>query len=296
MVTLAYDGSEFHGWQFQPEMRTVQGCLEQGLRRVLRHQVLVIGCSRTDAGVHAAGHVANCYTTHPGSIRALARSLGSRLPKDMTVLHMGEVPLTFHATHTAVSKLYRYRIYNAPGRPCQALLQRFVYHCWQPLDIATMRQAAAVWVGTHDFSSFASAGNVRDSNVRTILRIEIYRAGREMQIDIEGTGFLYKQVRNMVGTLVEIGRGRWTVTEAADILRARDRARAGPTAPARGLCLQWVRYDIPSLPPPPPELLARAEKAQPPAGALCQDEEVEGRPRSTAPMPPGVDTEEEPSG
>jgi len=293
MITLAFDGSEFHGWQFQPETRTVQGCLEQALRRVLRHQVVVIGCSRTDAGVHAAGYVANCYTTSPAPIQGMFRSIGSRLPKDMTVLHLAQVPLTFHSTQSAVSKLYRYRIYNTQARPCADLAQRFVYHCWQPLDIDAMRAAAECWIGTHDFTALASAGNVRDSNIRTILRIEICRIGREVVLDVEGTGFLYKQVRNMVGTLAEIGRGHWPVERARMILEGGDRRAAGPTAPGRGLCLQWVRYDIPNLPPPSPELLARAERAEPPAGADRVD--VDGHARSTAPVPPDLSIEEEPA-
>jgi tRNA pseudouridine38-40 synthase len=294
MITLAYDGTDFHGWQFQPELRTVQGCLEQALRRVLRHQVVVIGCSRTDSGVHAAGHVANVYTTNPAPVLGLFRSLGSRLPKDMSAINMMEVPLTFHSTRSAVSKLYRYRIYNNHGRPCEHLLQRYTYHCWHLLDLEAMRTAAEAWIGTHDFTSLASAGSVRDSNVRTVLRIEICRLGREVVFDIEGSGFLYRQVRNMVGVLVEIGRGQWLPSRAKEVLDARDRSAAGPTAPARGLCLQWLKYDIPGLPPPSPELSAKAERAQPPAGAARANDEVEDQPRSGAPMPLDVDTEEEP--
>jgi len=293
MLLLAYDGGDFHGWQFQPEQRTVQGCLEQALRRVLRHQVVVVGCSRTDSGVHAAGYVANCYTTNPAPIINLQRALGSRLPKDMTIIRAAEVPLTFHATRSAVSKLYRYRIFNAPGRPCEALTQRYVYHCWHPLDLETMRQAADCWVGTHDFTSFASAGNVRESNTRTILRIEVCRVDQEIQVDIEGTGFLYKQVRNMVGTMTEIGRGHWKPDAARTILEAKDRQKAGVTAPARGLCLQWVRYDIPRLPPPSTGLLEMASRAEPPVGAARAHVESHGR--ASAPQPPDLSLDEEPS-
>lgn len=292
MMHLAYDGADFHGWQNQPGMRTVQGCMEQALRRVVRHQVALVGAGRTDAGVHAAGQVANFFSTHPGPINALTGALGSRLPKDMTIVHMAEVPLTFHATHSALGKLYRYRVHARVGRPCADLAQRFVYHLWSPLDIEAMRAAAESWVGTHDFSSFASKGNVRYSNVRTVLGIEVYRVGWEIRLDIEGTGFLYNQVRNMVGTLIEIGRGRWPVEEAAEILAARDRSRAGPTAPARGLCMQWVRYDLPGLPAPTREMLERARSAEPPKGAIRA--EVESRARSTAPIPPGFVVEEEP--
>ncbi len=291
-LVVAFDGTEFHGWQFQSEMRTVQGCLEQALRRVLRHQVVVVGCSRTDSGVHAAGHVCNFYTTNPAPIIGMFRSLGSRLPKDMTAVHMSEVPLTFHSTRSALSKLYRYRIHNAVGRPCEHFAQRYTYHFWQKLDIDVMREAAKCWVGTHDFSSFASSGNQRDSNVRTIKRFEVYRDGQEVRFDIEGDGFLYKQVRNMVGTLSEIGRGHWKVERASEILAAKDRTAAGPTAAARGLCLQWLRYDIPNLPPPSESLRRRAEEAEPPAGAARAN--VDGQDRAAAPAPPGLELDEEP--
>ncbi|MCB9856089.1 MAG: tRNA pseudouridine(38-40) synthase TruA [Phycisphaerales bacterium] len=284
MLVLAYDGTDFHGWQFQPEMRTVQECLEQALRRTLRHRVNVLGCSRTDSGVHAAGYVANVFT--PSEMRdvAVMRSAGSRLPKDITLLHVREVPLTFHATRSSVTKLYRYRIHNAVARPCEAMNQSKVYHVWNPLDVDRMRAGAAAWVGTHDFSSFASAGNDRQHNVRTIHRIEIYRDGEEVRIDIEGDGFLYKQVRNMVGTLCEFGRGHWTPEFAVDILEARNREKAGPTAPARGLCLQWVKYDLVNLPEPTPEMLEKARAVEAPAGE--RKSTVDQQPMSTA---PGID-------
>ena len=293
MLVLAYDGTDFHGWQFQPDVSTVQECLEKALRRTLRHQIVVIGCSRTDAGVHAAGYVANTYTTNPAPDLGIFRSVGSRLPKDVTLIHLAQVPLTFHATRSALSKMYRYRIHNAPGRPCEQMTHRHVYHCWQPLNIENMRTAAQDWVGTHDFTSFAAAGNARETNVRTIHRIEVYRVEQEVRVDVEGSGFLYKQVRNMVGALGEIGRGHWPPERARQILEARSRPAAGPTAPPRGLSLQWVKYDIPGLPPASPSLQQRAEQAQPPAGAARAN--VDKQRKSTAPMPPGLDLEEEPS-
>jgi tRNA pseudouridine38-40 synthase len=294
MLLLAYDGTLFHGWQFQPGMRTVQECLEQALRRTLRHRVAVIGCSRTDSGVHAAGYVANLYTTNVAPLVGLARSIGSRLPKDVTLVDLREVPLTFHATQSAVSKLYRYRIFAWPGRPCEQHLQNQTYHMWESLDVAPMREAVRHWVGEHDFTSFASAGNDRQSNVRRIHLIEVTRAGREIRVDIEGDGFLYKQVRNMVGTLCEIGRGHWGPERAKKILAARTRDAAGPTAPARGLCLQWVKYDIPGLPEPSPAMLEAAAQARAPSRAELA--RVDERPMSSAPTVPGVSLEEESCG
>lgn len=266
MLVLAYDGTDFHGWQFQPGIRTVQECVEIALRRTVRHRVAIVGCSRTDAGVHAAGYVANLYTTSPAPNLSIARSLATRLPPDLALIHLEEVPLTFNATQSAISKLYRYRIHNAANRPVERFTHRQVYHPRQTLEIAPMQEAAKHLVGRHNFTSFASAGNKRQSNVRTIHRFELYKSGPEIRIDVEGDGFLYKQVRNMVGMLHEIGRGHWTSDRAKRILSARDRAAAGPTAPAQGLCLQWVRYDIPRLPPPSDELLQRARLAVPPSG------------------------------
>lgn len=294
MLLLAYDGTHFHGWQFQPGMRTVQECLEQALRRTLRHRVGVIGCSRTDSGVHAAGYVANLYTTSDAPLTGVQRSIGSRLPKDMTLIDLREVPLTFHATQSAESKLYRYRIFAWPGRPCEQHLQNQTYHVWEPLDAPRMQEAARHWVGEHDFTSFASAGNDRQSNVRRIHLIEVAREGREIRVDIEGDGFLYKQVRNMVGTLCEIGRGHWTVQQAKAVLEARTRDAAGPTAPARGLCLQWVKYDLPGLPAPSPAMIEAAAGARAPLRTELAL--VDERPMSSAPFLPGVDIREEACG
>lgn len=246
-MIIAYDGAEFHGWQRQPELRTVQDVLEQAVRRVVRHQVMLIGAGRTDAGVHARGQVANFLTNCAIPPRNLFHAIGARLPKDVTIEHLCEVPRCFHATQSAVRKLYRYRVYAATRRPVGEHVQRYAYHFWHPLDVQRLRDAAKALIGRHDFSAFASAGNVRSHNVRTISRIEATRAGDEVRIDVEGDGFLYNQVRNTVGTLLEIGRGHWPVERMQAILDSRDRTQAGPTAPARGLSLQWVLYDFPVL-------------------------------------------------
>lgn len=245
-VVLAYDGTDFHGWQRQPGLRTVQGLVEQGARRVLRHQVQLIGSGRTDSGVHAAGQVANLVTDSPLTPGAMRRAIGARLPKDITLVALQEVPRTFHATRCAVAKLYRYRVYAASGRPVEYLAQRYTYHFWQPLQIEAMQAAAASFLGTHDFSAMASKGSERETTVRTVFRCEVYRQYNEIRIDVEGDGFLYNQVRNMVGTLLEVGRGHWPAEQVAHIVASQDRRNAGPTAPARGLCLQWVKYAMPA--------------------------------------------------
>jgi tRNA pseudouridine38-40 synthase len=245
---VAYDGTEFHGWQNQPDLRTVQSVLEQALRRVVRHQVNLMGSGRTDAGVHAAGHVSSLVTTCELEPERLRHSIGSRLPKDVSLIALRDVDPHFHATRSAVSKLYRYRIHNAPGRPVEHHTQRYTYHFWEPLDLERMRAGARHFLGEKDFAAMAAKGGKRETTVRKVLRCDIERYLDEIRIDVEGTGFLYKQVRTMVGTLLNVGRGHWAPDRIAETLESGDRANAGPTVPARGLCLQWVRY--------PPELLS----------------------------------------
>ncbi len=241
-LELAYDGTDFHGWQAQPGYRTVQEEIERVARRVLNHPVQLIGASRTDAGVHARGQVANLVTTGSIPVGNIYRAIAHRVPEDIGVLSATEVGRDFHASRAAHGKQYRYRIYNATIRPVADLATRYTWHVWHPLDPDRMRAAAGTVVGTHDFSAFATTGSQRKTTVRTIRRIDIRREARELWIEVEGDGFLYNQVRNMVGTLVEIGRGHWPVERMPEILGSRNRQMAGPTAPPQGLCLQWVRY------------------------------------------------------
>ncbi|HEY3243665.1 MAG TPA: tRNA pseudouridine(38-40) synthase TruA [Phycisphaerae bacterium] len=241
-LLIAYDGTEFHGWQSQPGLRTVQDLLEQAARRVARQQVDLIGSGRTDAGVHAAGQVANFQTACPLPEGKLLGALGARLPKDISLLDVAEVHPDFHATRSALSKLYRYRIHNAPHRPVRHLRQNYCYHFWHPLDIDALRAGAAYMVGTMDFAALAGKGSERETTVRTVFRCDLERRYDEITIEVEGSGFLYNQVRNMVGTLLEVGRGHWPAEQVGAIIASHERRNAGPTAPARGLCLQWVRY------------------------------------------------------
>jgi tRNA pseudouridine38-40 synthase len=249
-MRIAYDGTDFHGWQTQPGMRTVQETIEQAVRRTVRHQVELVGSGRTDAGVHAAGQVANFLTSCPLPPVRLRHAIGSRLPDDISVVEVMEVNRDFHATRRAVSKLYRYRVFNTQSRPVGSLDQRYTYHFWHPLDLSRLREAARHFLGTMDFASMASKGSERRTTIRTVLRCEVSRYHHEVRIDVEGKGFLYNQVRNMVGTLLEIGRGHWEPDRLVDILRSADRAQAGPTVPARGLSLQWVRYPAALMEPP----------------------------------------------
>lgn len=248
-LLIAYDGTEFHGWQNQPGLRTVQGLIEQAIRRVVRHQVELIGSGRTDAGVHAAGQVANFVTTNELVPERLRHAIGARLPKDVSIIDLRDVHADFHATRSADSKLYLYRVHNTSSRPVNQLTQRYTYHFWQAIEIHRMRAAARQFIGEQDFSAMASKGCSRESMVRTVLRCDVERRLDEVRISVEGKGFLYNQVRNMAGTLLEIGRGRWEPDHLLEILASKDRGQAGPTAPARGLCLQWVRYPSELLTP-----------------------------------------------
>ncbi|RMF77115.1 MAG: tRNA pseudouridine(38-40) synthase TruA [Planctomycetota bacterium] len=241
-LTIAYDGSRFHGWQRQAGVRTVQEEVETVARRVLRDPVDVVGASRTDAGVHAAGQVAHVVTSTPMPTDRARRALADRLPDDVTIVHAVDVPRGFHASRDALGKLYRYRIAADGRKPVERLRQNHVWRLTVPLDLARMRVAARRMVGTHDFAGFANAGSPRETTVRTVRRVTIRRVGLECWIDVEGDGFLYNQIRIMVGTLVEIGRGHWPTERVDEILETRDRRRAGPTAPPEGLCLQWIRY------------------------------------------------------
>lgn len=243
-LVLAYDGTEFHGWQRQAGVRTVQEVLEDVLRHVLRHPVQVAGASRTDAGVHALRQVAAVTTNVGMPNENLLRAIGHRLPPDVALVHVADAAGGFHPSRDALGKLYRYRIYNSPQRPVSSLCGRYTWHVWYPLDSARLREAAGLFVGRHDFAGFASAGSPRETTVRTIRRVGMRRRGRELAVDVEGDGFLYRQVRNMVGALVEVARGHWPMERLARLLQVGDRSLAGPTAPPQGLHLQWVRYPV----------------------------------------------------
>lgn len=255
-ILVAYDGTEFHGWQCQTGMRTVQDAVEKALRRVVRHPVNLTGSGRTDAGVHAAGHVSHFVTQSPLALEPLRRAVGSRLPGDVSIVAISEVHPDFHATRSAVSKLYRYRVHNRLDRPVEQRTHPFVYHFWKPLDLDRMRAAARHFVGEMDFTSMAAKGTKRRTMVRTVLRCSVERHLDEIRMDVEGTGFLYKQVRTMAGTLLSVGRGLWEPDHVKQILESRDRNEAGPSLPAQGLCLQWVRY--------PPHLLTAPERSMDP--------------------------------
>lgn len=243
-LTVRYDGFEFHGWQKQgceeQPLRTAQGVLESAVSRAVRQPVTLIGASRTDAGVHALGQVAafTAETTIPAE--RLHDAINRFLPEDIAVAAAREVEPGFDPIAMAQRKAYRYTIHNASVRP--VFERHRVYHCWHALDERAMHAAAQHLVGTHDFASFANAHHGRDSTVRTIFSCSVDRQGERLTMDVCGSGFLYHMVRIIIGTLVEVGRGALAVEQVPRILAARDRAQAGPTLDAAGLCLMWIRY------------------------------------------------------
>jgi tRNA pseudouridine38-40 synthase len=242
-LVIAYNGAAYHGWQRQREgFITVQQCVEEAAARVVRHPVIVSGAGRTDARVHASGQVANFYSTNfKIPLEGLRRAMNSRLPADIMVLSAQVVPDDFHASRSAVGKTYRYRILVSPQRSVQR--HNLVYHFWRPLEVERMRQAALRLIGTHDFRGLATSADTRDNTVRTIFRCEVAEDGDEIHVTVQGDGFLYNMVRNIVGTLIEIGRGRWEPSQVDEILATRDRANAGPTAPPQGLSMICVHYE-----------------------------------------------------
>jgi len=239
-LTVAYDGSEYHGWQIQPGKRTIQASLTQAIQDLIGSEVRVFGASRTDAGVSALGQVALVQIDSAIPVENLAKAITHRLPSDIAVTEAVEVPQGFDVIGAVKNKLYRYTIFTGPLRP---VLQ--IRHCWHlpaVLDAAAMNEAAKILVGEKDFKSFASADDQRQSSVRTIFRCDVTRKGDLVYVDIEGDGFLYNMVRNIVGTLVEIGLDRYKPEKINEILKARDRTAAGQIAPAAGLCLMWIKY------------------------------------------------------
>ncbi len=246
-LVLAYDGTDFCGWQVQPNCATVQGTLAVALERVTGERVLPQGSGRTDAGVHALAQVASCAIESPIPLGNLAKALNDVLPASARVLSVEEAAPDFHARKSARAKTYRYRILRAPI--CSPFLARYVWHHPYPLDERAMIEAAAAVLGEHDFTSFAAVDPERgvpeeeNSAVRTIYASSWERSGEEMIYTVRGSGFLHHMVRNLAGTFVLVGKGTLLRGDLERILAARERsANPGATAPAQGLFLLSVEY------------------------------------------------------
>jgi len=239
-MTVEYDGSGYCGWQIQPNGTGIQQVIEEKIAIITQEPVRLIGSGRTDAGVHALSQVANFRTESNIPCTNLLRGLNSMLPSDIAVKDLRDVDETFHARYTAKSKVYFYNILNGPVR--SALKYRCSWHIRDILDCDAMREAASHLVGTHDFSSFCAADSDTVNHVRTIMSLDIEAAEPMIVLTVEANGFLRHMVRNIVGTLVDVGRGTGKALDIDAILAAKDRSAAGITAPPQGLFLKEVRY------------------------------------------------------
>jgi tRNA pseudouridine38-40 synthase len=239
-LTISYDGTAYHGWAAQPGIETVHGTLAGAIEKLTGCRVELLGSSRTDAGVHAIGQVAAFTIDNPVPTENFARALNNLLPDNIAIIEAVEVPESFDPISDTKSKIYRYTIYTGSVRPVMQI--RYCWHRPGRLDIGAMQAAAKKLLGTHDFKSFACAADTRQSSIRTVIKCEVSGEGDWLTFDVQADGFLYNMVRNIVGTLVEVGRGRWTAENIEKILAARDRAEAGPIAPAGGLCLVEIFY------------------------------------------------------
>lgn len=240
MLTVAYDGTAYSGYQVQPNAPTIEGELNRCLKDLLQEDIKVIGGSRTDAGVHALCNVAVFDTQARMPGEKISYALNQRLPEDIRVRKSQEVAPDFHPRHCDSRKTYEYRIMNTEFPiPTKRLYTHFTY---MPLDLVKMQEAAAYLVGEHDFKSFCSAGSQVESTVRTIYALQVEQLGEEIVIRVTGNGFLYNMVRIIAGTLMEAGRGVWEPEYMKQIIAAQDRNAAGPTAPACGLML--VKYEF----------------------------------------------------
>lgn len=240
-LLIEYEGTHYAGWQWQKNDRTVQETVAKAIERVVQEPIKIYGASRTDAGVHALGQVANFRTSTDIPSHRLPHAINFHLPYDITVRDAADVTETFHAQYGAKSKVYQYTLLNDWIRT--SLNRNFCHMCGFPLDMDKMIEASNHLMGTHDFTSFTTNAWCEKHRIRTVTKLDLTKEGKYLYFTIEANGFLYNMVRTIVGTLLEVGRGKITAKRVKDILDAKDRMLAGPTAPAKGLCLMEVNYE-----------------------------------------------------
>lgn len=240
-LLVAYDGTRYYGWQRQPDQNTIQGKLESVLSVLCGREVEVIGAGRTDAGVHAREMAANANLETDLSPEEVRDYLNRYLPDDIAVLEVREASPRFHARYNAIGKTYRYTCFDGPVKP--VFDRKYCARLEERPDVERMREAAEILRGEHDFRNFCVNPRTKKSTVRRVDRIEIQRDGGYVRFTFHGTGFLQNMVRIMVGALLEVGCGRMTAEELRAVLETGERRKAGPTAPAQGLCLMSVDYD-----------------------------------------------------
>lgn len=250
-LTIEYDGTRYNGWQRQSSriskssshkrrLKTIQEEIEKALKKLLKEEIILIGAGRTDSGVHAKAQVANFKTKSTLSIKNIRDGLNSLLPEDIAIKRVEEVGIDFDSRFDSKGKLYRYRIFNIEVR--SPLSNRYATFVSYPLDIFKIRKEARLLVGRHDFRAFQASGRKDSNSIRNLRRLDIIKRGKFIDFYIEADGFLHNMVRNIVGTLIEVGRGRFPAGSLKKILSSKFRGSAGPTAPPEGLCLLKVKY------------------------------------------------------
>lgn len=239
-LTLEYDGTHFYGWQKQPKGRTIEGVLQEAIEKIVKEEVKLIGCSRTDSGVHAKKYIVAFKTTSKVPEKKFIEAINTKLPKDIVVIDSEEVEGEFHPRYHSKGKTYCYTIVNS--RIPKALGKDYFYHVNRELDILRIEEASKYFIGKHDFVAFRSLGSSTTSTVRTIWDIVVKKEEDIIKIYISGDGFLYNMVRIIVGTLLMVGVGKISPGNIQDIIRDKDRKKAGKCVPAQGLSLEKVFY------------------------------------------------------
>lgn len=244
-IAITYDGTSYGGWQIQPNCISIQSSIEEILQKILRQKISIIGSSRTDAGVHALEQIAHFDTPFSLDKNKTLYALNCLLPPCIRILSLESVPISFHARYDATSKIYQYHLHLSPiPNPFTA---KYAYHVFHRVDLSTLKRAAADLIGTHDFTSFANEPTrgpvARGGGIRTLSRIDLIEEEEGICLEFEGNGFLYKMVRNIVGTFLEICQDKICLDDLPKILKAKDRRKAGKAAPAHGLFLVKVKYE-----------------------------------------------------
>lgn len=247
-LTISYDGTNYHGWQVQPNGISIQELLQQALSIICRHPIQLIGSGRTDAGVHALGQIAHFKTDNTIDLFRLVKSLNALLPQDIRVLKVESVPLDFHARYSAIAKVYHYHIFL--DKVMDPFRRHYCWHLFSLLNKEELKEAASFFVGTHDFSSFANEahrGVAAHDSIRTLKRCDVVEEAGGLRLELEADGFLYKMVRNIVGTLSEIGAGKRSKDTIKKLFEEKNRTFAGICAPPQGLFLIRVDYPDPTV-------------------------------------------------
>lgn len=239
-LIIEYDGTNYAGWQRQPNVMTIQEKIERAIEELTGEETQIFGSSRTDAGVHAKGFTANFYTSSKIVIEKFTGGINSKLPPDIVILHCFEVPEEFHSRYNSIGKMYSYSILNR--RESVAVGRNYTYHHRKILDVESMKLAAQYFIGTHDFSAFKNLGSSAKTSVRTITKLDIIKNGDLIKVYIAADGFLYNMVRIIVGTLIRVGEGKIEPHEMINIIESKERAKAGKSVPPGGLCLEEVFY------------------------------------------------------